>query len=106
MYTETYHHTYHHIITSVQVETVNAGTNWEKDCTFAHLTDGSKRELDPSGNAKAYYEKDGVSQYDPWCKHEKQLAGEPEPKHEPIDIEKLRHTAKVYAADPYNEPEE
>ena len=101
-----YRNYYKEIITSVETEVVNVGTEWERECTFAHLTDGAKRELDPHGNANAYYTLDGRSQYDPWCEHEKRLIGEPEPNPEPINIESLRHSARVFAADPYHEPDD
>ena len=101
-----YTETYKEIIVQVKPETMNAGTEWEHVSDFAELTDGTKRELNPDGTPNAYYRTpDGGKQYDPWLEHEKHMIGEESPQ-KPLDIDALRKTAEVFAADPYHDPEE
>ena len=101
-----YTETYKEIIVQVKPETMNAGTEWEHVSDFAELIDGTKRELNLDGSAKAYYySTDGRKHYDPWLEHEKGMIGE-EALEESVDLDALRKTAKVFKADPYQDPEE
>lgn len=102
----TYTETYKEIIVKINSETVNAGTKYERVSDFAELADGTKRELNNEGSAKAYYyTTDGRGHYDPLLEHEKGLIGEETPEAS-TDLDALRNTAKVFAADPFHDPEE